>query len=120
MNLTLKLIALSFIAIFSLAVWLLVGSYVGNWVPVSEGAEFNWWGAATGSAGSVAAATVASPFLVILFDRYRWLAALVVVAPLLVMQGASNFSLMGAYSAFLYFSLLMMGMQLSSHILNSD
>lgn len=120
MNLTQRFVTLAFIAIFALAVWLLVGSYVGKFVPFSKAGEFNWWWLLSGSAGSVAAASVAAPFLVILFERRRWLAALVVLVPVLVVIDPSNFSLVGAILALSYFSLLMFGIWLSSRVLNSD
>ena len=119
MNLTLKFIALAFISVFALAVWLLVGSYVGNLVPLSTDSEFNWWWALSGSAGSVAAAAIAAPFVVVLFERHRWLAALFVVIPLVVVNDASSFSLVGALVVLSYFSTLMVGIWLSSRVLES-
>ena len=119
MNLTLKFIALAFIAAFALAVWLVVGSYVGNLVPLSTDWEFKWWWALSGMAGSVAAAAIAAPFVVVLFERRRWLAALFVVIPLVVVNDTSNFSLIGALLVTSYFSMLMVGIWISSRVLES-
>ncbi len=119
MNLTLKFVALAFIAIFALAVWLLVDSYLGKFVPYSKAGELNWWWAISGSVGSVVAASVTAPFLVVLFERRRWLAALVLLAPVLVVIDPSNFSLVAAFLALSYFSLLMIGIWLSSRVLGS-
>ncbi len=120
MNLTLKFVALAFIACFALGVWLVVGSYVGEWLPFSKGDEFNWWWVVSGSAGSLAAASVAAPFLVVLFERRRWLAALFVGLPVFaVVIDPNNFSMEGAVLAFSYFVLLMMGVWLSSRVLRA-
>ncbi|MDO8700034.1 MAG: hypothetical protein Q7J75_06380 [Rhodoferax sp.] len=119
MNLTLKIVALAFTAFFALAVSLLVGSYAGTFLPLSKAGEFNWWWAISGSTGSIAGATIAAPFLVVLFERRRWCAALFVVLPYLVVNDVSNFSRAGAFLAFSYFSLLMIGIWISSRVLTS-
>lgn len=119
MNLTLRFVALAFTALIALAIWLLVGSYIGKLVPFSSAGELNWWWAISGSAGSVAGATFAAPFLAIPFERRRWLAALFVVLPVLVVHGSSTFSTVGVLLALSYFSLLMIGIWLSSRVLSS-
>lgn len=117
MHLALRLAALAFVSLFALAVWFVVAGYVAPVLPSADAAEIRWKWALSGTVGSAAAAAVASPFLVVLFSRRRWLAALFVVAPLLVVHGPSNISVVGAYLASLYFVLLVGGTWLSSRVL---
>lgn len=117
MNLTMKLVALAFVAIFAMGVWFLVAGYVAPTLPSADAREVELKWAISGSAGSVAAAAVASPFLVVLFARRRWLAAMFVVVPLVVVHGPSNFSAVGAYLVVSYLLLLVGGSWLASRVL---
>lgn len=121
MSLVIRFIALAFIAIFALGVWFLAGHYSAKLLPFSRGFGFNWWWLLSGSAGSVAAACVAAPFLVVLFERRRWLAAFFVGLPVFVVViNPTDFAIEGVFLALSYFVLLMMGIWLSSRILGSD
>lgn len=120
MNSGLKCVALTFITIFALGVWFLVGSYVGRWLPFSRGGGINWWWLLSGLAGSVAAASAAAPFLVVLFERRRWLAALFVGLPVFVVVIDPTYLFIeGAFLALSYFALLMMGVWLSARVLDA-
>ena len=87
MNLTLKLVALMLIAVLGFCVFLFVGSVVGKQLPFSEPGEFNWWAIQSGSAGLSVAAVIVGPFLLVLFNQGRWLAALLVTTPVLFVNG---------------------------------
>ena len=114
-----KVICLAFVAVFAVGVWLVVGSYVAEYLPANNASETTLKWVISGSVGSLAAAVVASPFLVVLFDRRRWPAALFAVAPLFVMNGLSSFSIVGAYLVGLYFILLLAGAWLTKRVLSS-
>jgi len=118
MQLTLRMIALAFVALFAMGVWFVIASYVAPTLPSANAQEVKLQWAISGSVGSIAAAAIASPFLVILFARRRWLAAMFVVAPLAAVHGLSNFSVVGAYLVGFYFLLLVGGTWLTSRILN--
>ena len=87
MNLTLKLVALMLIAVLGFCVFLFVGSVVGKQLPFSEPGEFIWWAIQSGSAVLSVAAVIVGPFLVVLFNQGRWLAALLVTTPVLFVNG---------------------------------
>ena len=101
MNLTLKLVAFMFIAVLGFCVFLAVGSIVGKQLPFSEPGEFNWWAIQSGSVGLFVAAVLVGPFLVVLFNHQRWLAALLVTAPVLFVNG-TDISLIEVLWASLY------------------
>lgn len=69
MQLTLRLIALAFVALFAMGVWFLIASYVATTLPSANAQEVKVQWAISGSVGSIAAAAIASPFSVILFAR---------------------------------------------------
>lgn len=117
MDFTLRSVALAFVALLAMAVWFVVAGYVASTLPSADGREFKLSWAISGTAGSVAAAAVASPFLVVLFARRRWLAAMCAAVPLVVVNGPSNFSVVGAYFAGSYFLLLVGGSWLASRVL---
>ncbi len=101
----------------SYAIWYLTGSYaVELFWPVNplEGASHM---AVAGSVGAIFAAAFASPFLVILFKRHRWLAAVFVVAP--TVAGAGHVTVLLAYWAIVYFLLLLAGVWLFSRVLTT-
>jgi nitric oxide reductase large subunit len=91
MNLTLKLVAFIFISVLGFCVFLFVGSIVGKQLPFSEPGEFNWWAIQSGSAGLFVAGVFVGPFLVILFSQRRWLAELLVTAPVLFCKWCRHF-----------------------------
>lgn len=101
MNLTLKLVAFMFITVLGFCVFLFVGSVVGKQMPFSEPGEFNWWAIQSGSAGLFVAAVIVGPFLVVLFNQRRWLAALLVTTPVLFVNG-TDISLVEVLWASLY------------------
>jgi len=119
MHLALRLVALTFVSLFGMAVWLVVGSYVVPTFTFAAAPEVNLNWVLSASAGPVAAAALVSPFLVVLFTRRRWLAALFMTAPLLILHGSSTLSAGGAYLAVLYYVLLLGGACLTSRVLNS-
>jgi len=115
----LKLTILLVVTIFATAVALIVGSYVGTLIPFTRGGGFNWWSVISWSGGSFIGAAIAAPFLQILFKRRRWLAALFVASPILLFIH-SKIYMETLFGFVLHFSLLMIGMWLSSLILDKD
>ena len=119
MQLVLKSIALAFNAVFALAVGFLIAGYVrvelanGN----AKDVELNW--AISMSVGLVVAAILAAPLISILFTSRRWLAALWVAAPLILVLGSSAFSQVDAFLVCLYFLLLVGGAWLTARVLDS-
>ena len=114
-----KVICLAFVAVFAFGVWFVAGSYVAEYLPANNASEITLKWVISSSVGSLAAAVVASPFLVVLFDRRRWPAALSLAAPLLFMNGLSGLSMVVAYLAGLYFILLLAGAWLTKRVLSS-
>ena len=108
-----KSLLLLFVCIFASAVSLVVSSYAGDEIPFTKGTGFNWWLVLSISAGSLAAACITSPFIFLLFKRRRWLAALLSTSPLLLLIDSDNYAEILLACA-VYFSLLMIGLWLST------
>jgi len=110
---------LIFVTIFAGAFFMMTGSYVGDLIPFTKGDGFDWWWVLSMSSGSFVGAAIAAPFLYILFEKRRWLAALFVSSPLLLLTH-SKIYMETLFLFLLYFSLLIIGMWLSACILKTS
>ena len=111
-----KYVIFLFVVIFANAISMIVGSYAGQHLPFTKGTGFNWWFVLASSAGSFAAAFMTAPFLVILFQRRRWLAALISTSPLLLLIHSRIYAEI-LIMCVVYFSLLLVGIWVTSHVL---